>query len=94
MEGNIRSLEDQICSYVEEKRYFEIQKKKIDSLEKEIEFLIGLIKRPQMTEAENKVRIQDVCFVLRAIQIIRDILEQGWATLFGSRASIRILWTH
>ena len=57
LEGNIRSLEDQICSFVEERREFEIQKKKVDSLEKEIEFLITLMKNPQTDQTET----QEVC---------------------------------
>ncbi len=50
LEGNIRSLEDQLCSFVEEKKEFEIQTKKVDSLEKEIEFLIALMKKPKTAE--------------------------------------------
>jgi hypothetical protein len=62
LEGNIRSLEDQICSFVEEKKEFEIQKKKVDSLEKETEFLIALMKKPKMAEiGQQKV---EVCIYL------------------------------
>ncbi len=74
LEGNIRSLEDQICSFVEEKKEFEIQKKKVDSLEKETEFLIALIKKPKT--AEIGPRKLEVCLYL-LICIINALYKAG-----------------
>ena len=82
LEGNIQSLEDQICSFVEERREFEIQKKKVDSLEKEIEFLITLMKNPQTDQTET----QEVCvlFHIRISQWNRKMSSSNDVMLWNS----------